>query len=133
MRRELPAQAASLLRHRPPALVLGALRWFDGASVAYDSRGAGPWAWPALLEGTAQVAGLLAGLQEGGPDNRAVIAEMRDVRLTTDGWRGPVRFQARFLRRVLNFWRCRATARSEDGALLLEATITVAAVRSRGE
>lgn len=129
--RVLPEHAASLLRHRPPALVLGTLRRFDGTALACDSRGAGPWAWPALLEGTAQAAGLLAGLQDGGPDNSAVIAEIRDVLVRVDGWAGVVRFEAILLRRVLGFWRCRASARGEAGALLLEATVTVAAPRGR--
>jgi hypothetical protein len=88
---------------------------------------AGRWSWPRLLEGTAQVAGLLAGLRRGGPGNRAVIAEYRDVALYADTHRGAVRFEARLERRLARFWRCHCEARAAaDDRVLLSSRVTVA-------
>ena len=84
------------------------------------------WPWPRLLEGTAQTAGLLAGLQPGGPGSRAVIAEYRDVSMHGGQHRGAVRFAAQLERRLAHFWRCRCEARAPDGRLLLAARVTLA-------
>jgi hypothetical protein len=89
-------------------------------------RGPEPWRWAAMLEGAAQTAGLLAGLQPGGPDDRAVIAEYRDVVVHAPAHTGPVRFVARLERRVLDAWRCRVEVRDVAGAVLLEGRVTVA-------
>ena len=120
------APPATLLRHRPPALVLGAMETRDGGRLVCAGIDAGRWSWTRLLEGTAQVGGLLAGLQRGGPGDRAVIAEYRDVAMHTRLHRGRVRFEARVERRLAGFWRCRCEARSADGRLLLSSRVTVA-------
>jgi len=117
---------AAILRHRGPALVLGAVESFDGHALACTAAETATRRWPAILEGMAQTAGLLAGLQPGGPSNRAVIAEYRDVRVHRTAHAGPVRFVAWVERRVLRFWRCRVDARAADGSLLVEGTVTVA-------
>lgn len=118
--------AAALLRHRGPALLLREVASFDGDVVTCTSVGPGPWRWAQLLEGAAQAAGLLAGLQRGGPDATAVIAEMRDVVVHADAHAGPVHFVARLERRVLGFWRCAVQVRAADGTTLCTARVTVA-------
>lgn len=123
---------ATLLRHRAPALLLGAVEEAAGDRLACASLGAGPWAWPALLEGAAQAAGLLAGLQGGGLDATAVIAEYRDVVLHARAHAGPVRFVARLERRLLGWWRCRVAVEGAGGEVLLEGRVTVAPRRGRG-
>jgi hypothetical protein len=117
---------ADVLRHRAPALLLGAVERFDGAALACASSGAGPWRWPAMLEGAAQAAGLLAGLQPGGPSNRAVIAEYRDVRIRKAGHAGRLRFHVRLDRQLMRFWRCRFEACDERGEVLVDGTVTIA-------
>ena len=116
---------ATLLRHRPPALLLDAIVAFDGVQLTCSGRG-DAWRWAELLEGAAQTAGLLAGLQQQGVDDTAVIAEYRDVRIHGPRHAGPVRFTAHLDRRLLRFWRCRCEARADDGTLLLRADVTVA-------
>jgi len=120
---------AILLRHRPPALLLGAMEARDAGHLVCAGIDAGRWSWSRLLEGTAQVAGLLAGLPPGGPGDRAVIAEYRDVAMHARGHRGRVRFESRVERRLAGFWRCRCEARSADGRLLLSSRVTVAPER----
>jgi hypothetical protein len=83
-----------------------------------------------MLEGAAQCAGLLAGLQPGGPGNTAVIAEYRAVAVHVRSHAGPLAFVAHLERRLLHFWRCRVEVRAADDALLLEGSITVAPERS---
>lgn len=116
----------SLLRHRPPALLLGAVEGHGSGHLVCRGIDARRWPWPRLLEGTAQTAGLLAGLQGGGPTEHAVIAEYRDVALLVDAHRGAVRFHARLERRLAHFWRCRCEARAAGGRLLLAARVTLA-------
>lgn len=117
--------ARTLLRHRPPALLLETIVAFDGEQLTCTGR-PGPWRWAELLEGAAQTAGLLAGLQQAGVDNTAVIAEYRDVTIHVAGHSGAVSFTARLDRRLLQFWRCRCDARAADGTVLLAADVTVA-------
>jgi hypothetical protein len=114
------------MRHRPPALLLGVVAESSAAGLACDGIDDGPWRWARLLEGAAQAAGLFSGLQPGGPDAAAVIAEYRDVTLHAARYEGPVRFHAVLDRRVLGFWRCRVEARSADGRLLLSGLVAVA-------
>ncbi len=125
----LPPPAA-LLRHRPPALLLGRVERHEAARLLCRGIDGGRWTWPRLLEGTAQTAGLLAGLQPGGPGPGAVIAEYRDVAVHVGSHRGPVRFEARLERRLAHFWRCRCEARAADGRVLLASRVTLAADRS---
>lgn len=124
----LPAPSA-LLRHRPPALLLGAVEAHGPGRLVCRGIDARRWPWPRLLEGTAQAAGLLAGLQPGGPGARAVIAEYRDVALHVDLHRGAVRFDTRLERRLAHFWRCRCEARATDGRVLLVSRVTLAPER----
>jgi hypothetical protein len=123
MKRRPPA---ALLRHRPPALMLGAIEEHEDGHLLCTGIDAGRWPWSRLLEGTAQAAGLLAGLQPGGPGDRAVIAEYRDVAVRAARHRGPVRFEARVERRLAGFWRCRCEARDRDDRVLLTSRVTVA-------
>jgi hypothetical protein len=122
---------ATLLRHRPPALHLDAVEDASAERIACASRGAGPWRWPALLEGAAQAAGLLAGLQGGEHDATALVAEYRDVVVHAPEHAGPVRFVARLERRLLGCWRCAVVVEAEGGALLLEGRVTIAPGRAR--
>ncbi len=122
---KLPAPAA-LLRHRPPALRLRAIEELGEAQLTCAGEGAGLWRWPDMLEGAAQAAGLLAGLQPDGPSNRAVIAEYRSVVIHAAAHAGPLRFVARFERRILRFWQCAVEARAADGRVMLAARVTVA-------
>jgi hypothetical protein len=117
---------ASLLRHRPPAVLVDRVRAFSGDRLVCTSNGEGPWTWPQLLEGGAQTAGLLAGAQEDGLSNRAVIADYRSVRVEAETHAGPVEFTAAIDRRILRFWRCRIEARTAGGALLLSGLVTLA-------
>src|SRR5262249_32545692 len=114
---------AILLRHRPPALLLGAREARDAGHLVFAGIDAGRGTWAGLLEGTARAAGLRAGLQPGGPGDRAVIAEYRDVAMHARGHRGRVRFEARVERRLAGFWRCRCEARSADARLLLSSRV----------
>ncbi len=114
------------MRHRAPALLLGAVVEATASGLACDGIDDGPWRWARLLEGAAQAAGLLSGLQPGGPGPAAVIAEYRDVTLHAERHDGPVRLHAALDRRILGFWRCRVEARSADGRLLLSGLVTVA-------
>lgn len=116
---------STLLRHRPPALLLAAIEGRDGATLRCTSVVDGPWPWPRMLEGAAQTAGLLAGFQPGGPENTAVIAEYRDVHLHAAAHPGPLTFHAALERRVLQFWRCRCEVRARDGTLLLDGRVTI--------
>src|SRR5262249_59492245 len=70
----LPAPGL-MLRHRPPALLLATVEAHTGRTLTCTGIDAGSWPWPRLLEGTAQAAGLLAGLPPGGPANGARIGE----------------------------------------------------------
>lgn len=117
---------ARCMRHRPPALLLATVEQPDPERLVARGVDDGPWRWARVLEGCAQAAGLLAGLQPGGPDDTAVIAEYRDVVLHARAHAGPVRFDARLDRRLLRFWRCRVEARADDGTLLLAGLVTVA-------
>jgi len=114
-----------LLRHRPPALLLDAVLSYGGTHITCSGRGDGPWTWPRMLEGAAQTAGLLAGLQPDGLTNTAVIAEYRDVVVHAHESAGPMRFTAEIDRRVMRFWRCRLAVHAGD-TLLLEGTVTLA-------
>ncbi len=116
---------AALLRHRPPALLLDTIEAVDDGAIHCTTRGPGPWAWERALEAAAQAAGLLAGLQPGGPSNRAVIAEYRDVVVHGSAARGPIHVRAWVERRVLGCWRCRIEARVGD-RVLLEGHVTIA-------
>jgi hypothetical protein len=122
---------AELLRHRGPALLVGAIERREGDTIVCTSRHDGPWRWPLVLEGAAQAAGLLAGLR-GGVSNRALIAEYRGVVVHAQRYEGEVRFVARIERRLLHFWRCRIEARDAAGRLLLEGTVSVAPGRTDG-
>jgi predicted hotdog family 3-hydroxylacyl-ACP dehydratase len=117
---------AEILRHRGPALLVGAIDGWDGETLRCRAAGAGPWSWPAMLEGAAQTAGLAAGLRPRGLPADAVVAEYRDVVLHAGAHAGPIRFVARVERRVLHFWRCRVEVRDAAGALLLEGTVALA-------
>lgn len=123
------APPATLLRHRPPALLLGAMEARDAGRLVCTGIDAARWPWSRLLEGTAQTAGLLAGLQPGGPGDRAVIAEYRDVAVHAASHRGAVRFEACVERRLAGFWRCRCEARDRDDRVLLTSRVTVAPER----
>jgi hypothetical protein len=125
----VPAPHA-VLRHRGPALLVSAVEDFRGDLLCCASRGSGLWRWPQMLEGAAQSAGLLAGLQPGGVPTTALIAEYRDVVIHAAAHAGPIRFIARLERRLLHFWRCRFEARAADGAVLLEGSVTLAPGRS---
>ena len=114
-----------MLRHRPPALLVDAVLAYTGTSITCSARGEGPWPWPRLLEGAAQAAGLLAGLQPDGLTNTAVIAEYRNVVVHAASSAGPVRFTAEVERRLMRFWRCRLAAHASD-VLLLEGIVTLA-------
>ena len=126
MSASLALRPEQLMRHRPPALLLGGGIESTAAGLACDGIDDGPWRWARLLEGAAQAAGLLSGLQPGGPGPAALIAEYRDVTLHAARHEGPVRFHAAFDRRILRFWRCRVEARSADGRLLLSGLVAVA-------
>ena len=120
---------ATLLRHQPPALRLDAIVSRDDLTL--QCRGDAPtWTWPSLLEGCAQTAGLCAGMRADGPterlDDRALIAEYRDVKLHRPTHSGAVLFSARFDRRVLRFWRYAVEAHTQSGDLLLEGLVTLA-------
>ena len=115
-----------IMRHRPPALLLGVVAEAGAEGLACDGIDEGPWRWARLLEGAAQAAGLLAGLQPGGPDAGAVIAEYRDVALHAARYEGRVRFHAVLDRRILGFWRCHVETRGADGRLLLSGLVAVA-------
>jgi hypothetical protein len=103
-----------------------AIERFGGDTLTCTGVARRRWDWPALLEGAAQTAGLLAGFQRSGLDRTAVIAEYRDVIVHRPAHRGAVRFAARLERRVLRFWRCRLEVRAAGGALLLEGAVTLA-------
>jgi hypothetical protein len=79
-----------------------------------------------MLEGAAQTAGLLAGMQPGGPGSSSVIAQYRDVLVHGESPSGPLSFIAELDRRVLHFWRCRVAVRDDRGRLLLEGQVTLA-------
>ena len=115
-----------LMRHRPPALLLGAVAESTPTALVCDGIDDGPWRWARLLEGAAQTAGLLSGLQPGGPGATAVIGEYRDVTLHTGRHEGRVRFHAMLDRRILGFWRCRVEARGAGGQVLLSGLVSVA-------
>jgi len=115
-----------LMRHRPPALLLGTILESTASGLACHGIDDGPWRWARLLEGAAQAAGLFSGLQPGGPGAAAVIGEYRDVTIHAARHEGPVRFHAALDQRILGFWRCRVDVRSADGQLLLSGLVAVA-------
>jgi hypothetical protein len=115
-----------VMRHQPPALLLGTVVESTATGLACDGIDDGPWRWARLLEGAAQAAGLFSGLQPGGPGAAAVIGEYRDVTLHARRHDGRVRFHAALDRRILGFWRCRVDARTTDGRLLLSGLVAVA-------
>lgn len=118
--------ASALLRHEPPALLLGPTEAHDATHLRCRGVDEASWPWPRLLEGAAQVAGLLAGLQPGGPPNTAAIAEFRDVVIHRASHTGGVGLEATLDRRILHFWRCRVAVRSATGEALLDALVTIA-------
>ncbi|HKE10609.1 MAG TPA: hypothetical protein VKE73_03475 [Myxococcota bacterium] len=115
-----------LMRHRPPALLLGTVVESTPSVLVCEGIDDGPWRWARLLEGAAQAAGLFSGLQPGGPGVAAVIGEYRDVAIHAARHEGQVRFHAALDRRILGFWRCRVEARGADGRLLLSGLVAVA-------
>ena len=119
---------ATVLRHRPPALLLASVAALDVESIHCRGIEGGPWPWPRMLEAAAQAAGLLVGTRPGGIGNRAVVAEYRDVVIhgATDG--GPVDVAAWLDRHVLGYWRCQFAAYAGD-RLLLEGRVTLAPPR----
>jgi len=117
---------AAVLRHRGRALLLDAVAEHTGDGLTCSSRGEGPWTWPEMLEGAAQTAGLLTGLQPGGLANTAVVAEYRDVVVHVGRHAGPLRFRARIDRRIMRFWRCIIAADAADGTPLLSGRVTLA-------
>ena len=120
-------EPAAVMRHRAPALLLDAIERFTGDHLTCTSRDVDRWSWPLVLEGTAQTAGLLAGLQTDGPGDAAVIAEYRNVVVHVAAASGALRLTALLERRLLDFWRCRVAARSAAGILLLDGLVTVTA------
>jgi hypothetical protein len=117
---------AQVMRHRGAALLVDAIESREPQRLCCTSRGDGPWPWPRMLEGAAQTAGLLAGLQPGGPFG-GIVAQYRNVEVATREHPGPLRFVATFERRVLHFWRCRVEVRDRDGEVLLTGSVTIAA------
>jgi hypothetical protein len=124
---------ATVLRHRPPAVLVRSVVEFAGERLVCSSSDEGAWPWPRLLEGAAQTAGLLAGAQADGLANDAVIADYRDVRVLEPSHAGPVRFRATIERRVMQFWRCRIEAEDASGRPLLTARVTLAPVPRAAE
>jgi predicted hotdog family 3-hydroxylacyl-ACP dehydratase len=118
---------ASLLRHRPPALLLDEIVARDDTALHCRSA-ARDWTWPSLLEACAQTAGLLAGMRSEGLDNRALIAEYRDVTVHAATYAGPARFEARFDRRILGFFRYAVTAHGAGDDVLLAGLVTLAPI-----
>lgn len=118
---------STLLRHRGPALLVDRILSRDGETLACTGVDRA-WDWPALLEGCAQTAGLLAGMLPGGPTNTALIAEYRDVEVVAATHSGAVRFEARFERRIMGFWRHAIVARGSDGGVLLSGLVALAPV-----
>ena len=119
-----PAPAA-FMRHRGPALLVETIETRDPERLGCISSGSGEWSWPRMLEGAAQTAGLLTGTQPGGPIS-AVVAQYRDVVVRVATHRGRLRFTAHLDRRILHFWRCRVEVTDQQGAILLEARVTLA-------
>jgi hypothetical protein len=119
---------ATVLRHRPPAVLVRSVVDFSAERLTCSSSDDGAWPWPRLLEGSAQTAGLLAGAQADGLASDAVIADYRDVRVLVSGHTGSVLFRAVLERRVMQFWRCRVEAHAADGRVLLTARVTLAPV-----
>jgi hypothetical protein len=117
---------AEVLRHRPPALLVEAIETFDGQGLTCRAVARDGWRWPEMLEGGAQTAGLLAGLQKDGLSNRAVIAEYAGVVVHVAEHQGPLRFRAHLERRILRCWRCRIEVRDASDALLLAGSVTLA-------
>jgi hypothetical protein len=117
---------AEVLRHREPALLVEAIEAFDGDRLTCRAVARELWRWPEMLEGAAQTAGLLAGLQKDGLSNRAVIAEYTGVVVHAPAHRGPLRFRARLERRILRCWRCRIEVHDRTDALLLAGSVTLA-------
>jgi len=120
----LPSPAA-VLRHRPPALLLGSVTAIDATSIRCRGVERGGWPWPWVLEAAAQAAGLLVGTRPGGIGNRAVVAEYRDVVIHVAENPGPVEIAAWIDRRAFRYWRCRFVAHA-TGRLLLEGRVTLA-------
>jgi hypothetical protein len=98
----------------------------DERGITCTSRGRGPWRWPRMLEGAAQAAGLLVGIENADGPRAPVIAEYRDVVVHAASHRGPLRFVAAIERRVLHCWRCRFEVRDGRGAVLLRGRVTLA-------
>lgn len=118
--------AGELLRHVPPALLLGSVVAHDATGLVCASRDAGPFGWAELLEGAAQAAGLLAGVLAGAEGTGALVAEYRDVEAHVARHAGDVSFHAALERRVLRFWRCRTRVADAGGRVLLTARVTLA-------
>lgn len=117
------------LRHRGPALVIDTIDAWDGTWVECGARDAA-WAWPRLLEGAAQAAGIACALADERWRSGAVVAEFRDVEIRGERHRGPVRFRARSERVVLAYRRCRAVAATPAGTTLISAHVTLLPDRS---
>jgi hypothetical protein len=115
-----------VLRHRAPALLVEAIEAFDGDGLTCRAVARAAWRWPEMLEGAAQTAGLLTGLQKDGLSNRAVIAEYAGVVVHVAEHQGTLRFRARLERRILRCWRCRIEVRDRSDALLLAGSVTLA-------
>lgn len=123
MKLPMPAEA---LRHGEPALLVAAIEAFDGDGLVCRAVARDAWRWPEMLEGAAQTAGLLTGLQQDGLSDRAVIAEYAGVVVHAAEHAGPLRFRARLDRRILRCWRCRIEVRDHHDALLLAGSVTLA-------
>jgi hypothetical protein len=78
-----------------------------------------------MLEGAAQTAGILLGLQASGFDDTSLVAEYRGVTVHAATHPGPLRFTATLGRRLFRFWRCPVTVHDLAGTLLLKGQVTL--------
>lgn len=91
------------LRHQPPALVIGPAPQIDAEGGRCDTL-PGEWSWARLVDGAAQLAGLVASSRLGRPVRDGRVVELRDLEVERRQ-AASATIDVRFEARVVDFFR----------------------------
>ena len=114
---------AKFTPHRDPIVFVDTVESYQPGAIVCSSRITGPWDWPQMLEGAAQCAGILVGLEH---EHESVVAQYRHMAIHGLVHVGALRFAARRERRFLGFYECHIEVRDLPGAIIISGSLTLA-------